>query len=199
MRLSLAVVLFALCSCTLSPPDSVVLIECSVAVPPDVTKIFGITTAKVRGTGFAVNGKIYTCRHVIEDATEIIVVLSNGDRQKAALLRQTDCDTDLAELKIPNPPPSLRLRDTPPIVDEIVFQIGNPQMMDFVMVKGYFLGSNGWNMFLLDTYKGNSGSPILDKHWKVIGMTHSMIEGTRYTNGGHLYELIHFIYPTKPL
>src|SRR5439155_17099340 len=137
------------------------------------------------GTGFALNGKIYTCDHVVHSAKKITVIFSNGKQQPAKLLRE-DADTDLAELQIPHPPRSLVLRRNPPHFFESVSEIGNPSDLQFVTTTGYFLTFSGVkhaNIFVLDTWFGNSGSPIFDSYGQVIGMCHAIMLGTRFTLG----------------
>jgi len=80
-----------------------------------------------------------------------------------------------------------------------VFQIGNPGDMRWLLVRGNFITFDTFeNRFLLDTWFGNSGSPIIDRRGYVLGMTHNIIRGTRFTGGGTLQELQNFINPTTP-
>src|SRR5439155_16428637 len=104
------------------------------------------------GSGFALNGKIYTCDHVVTGATKITVVFSNGEKEPATLLRE-DKETDLAELQIAHPPRSLVLRTQPPRFFEKVWEIGNPSDLRFVTTNGYFLTFTGRaNCFIIDTW-----------------------------------------------
>jgi S1-C subfamily serine protease len=149
------------------------------------------------GTGFAVNGRIYTCEHVIHGGKNIFVTLRNGSKQPARLIR-FDSRTDLAELKVEHPPVSLFMRRSAPGFFEKVWQIGNPGDMRFVTTNGWFLSFDGEsNIFVIDTYFGNSGSPLLDRSGYVIGMTHAIIRGTPFTYGGTLQDLDNFIHPAR--
>lgn len=175
--------------------QSVVLIESESTEEPLPGLIITVVHS---GTGFAVEGSIYTCEHVIHGAKKITVTLRTGNKQPAKLIR-FDVLTDLAELEIARPPISLRLRTTAPHWFEAVFQIGNPGPIRFAMTAGRFLSFDGVaNIFLLDTFFGNSGSPIMDRHGAVIGMTHAIILGTRFTMGGTLQELTNFVHPLTP-
>lgn len=190
--------------------QSVVEIRAEADEPNAIAEFFGIKNApKIhvihKGTGFAVNGRIYTCEHVIHGSTEISVTLNCSRRapgaceaQPAKLIRSNE-KIDLAELKIEHPPHSLTLRSYPPRWLESVWQIGNPGPLAFVITAGRFAATDGkMNFFILDTFFGNSGSPIMDSKGQVIGMTHLLVEGTRFTGGGTLAELRAFIYPGQP-
>ena len=97
------------------------------------------------------------------------------------------------------PRPTLTLRTSPPHFFEKVWEIGNPAEMRFVTTTGYFLTFNGKeNIFLIDSWFGNSGSPIMDNSGQVVGMAHDLIPGTRYCGGGTLQELQNFVHPERP-
>jgi S1-C subfamily serine protease len=150
------------------------------------------------GTGFALAGHIYTCAHVIRGSKKITVTLRTGKKQEATLLR-VDLPADLAELEIADMPPCLFLRAAAPHFFEKVWEIGNPGDLRFVTTTGYFLTFDGSeNRFLIDTWFGNSGSPLMDTAGRVIGMAHNIIKGTRFTGGGTLQELQNFIHPERP-
>ncbi len=187
----------ALFACN-SPDRSVVVVDTQVPAN-SLAMAFGVKIESHEGTGFAVNGRIYTCEHVVHNATAISVTLRNGKIEKAKVTKSDD-KIDLAELEIENMPPCLSLRSYAPRGFESVSQIGNPAGMRFIRVYGHFVTFNGWlNMFLIDTIPGNSGSPILDSNNQVIGMTHAIIEGSRFTCGGTLAGLRHFIYPNESI
>jgi S1-C subfamily serine protease len=195
---------------------SIVLVECQVEekplllilLPPAKSKTnvpySQLSTLKPKprltthsGTGFAVNGRIYTCEHVIHGGKNITVTLISGRKQPATLIR-FDSRTDLAELKIEHPPVSLLMRRSAPGFFEKVWQIGNPGDLRFVTTHGWFLSFDGEsNVFVIDTYFGNSGSPLLDHNGYVMGMTHAIIRGTRFTYGGTLQDLNNFIHPAR--
>lgn len=186
-------------ACARSVEQSIVSIDVTLDIPAHI-ELFGETdtrTVTLHGTGFAVNGRIYTCEHVIHEVSGIEVRLKNG-KKEIAKLTKSDEKTDLAELKIANMPPSLQIRDQVPQPMEPVTEIGNPFDIGWITTSGHFLSFNGGhNIFLIDTNPGNSGSPILDRYSRVIGMTHSIISGSRFTDGGRLSELRHFIYPNE--
>ncbi len=150
------------------------------------------------GTGFALSGRIYTCAHVVEGAKTVYVTLRDGRYQWARVLR-TDKGSDLAELQVGDMPPDLVLRSYPPVFPERVWEIGNPVGLRFVTTTGYFLTFDGLeNRFLIDTWFGNSGSPIMDNRGQVVGMAHDIIRGTRFTGGGTLQDLQNFTNPSTP-
>lgn len=144
------------------------------------------------GTGFVVNGHLLTCFHIIRNSTEISVTDYLGRRQKAVILKVWE-DRDLVMLSVVHMPPTLYF-GRPPEVNDPIWQIGNPFMFKFILSSGSFITNNeDDNIFLIDTFPGNSGSPLLNREGKVVGMTHATFGHSRITYGGTLRELYDFL------
>lgn len=224
---SLVVIWLGLAFILLQPPTineqkatrSVVSIEAKVKKKMTIFDLFFLSNPKTKGkdskdipkslpdiivtnggTGFSIeHGRILTCYHVVKDAVSVTVT-TNNVTQEAKIVRVSK-ETDLAELSVQNPPPSLRLGSRVPSVGDKLWQIGNPGPLAFVVTTGLFLTfdyENNNNTAILDTYFGNSGSPVMNRRGEVIGMTHTIIQGTRFTGIGTLQELTNFLHPSTP-
>jgi len=140
------------------------------------------------GSGFFISadGEILTNNHVVEDATEIRVQLSD-DSEYTATVVGTDPATDVALLKIEKPDrvfSHLALGDSEGVrVGQWVMAVGNPLQMEntvtvgVVSAKGRVLGmSEGGSSFenFIQTDAainlGNSGGPLVNLRSEVIGI-----------------------------
>ena len=135
------------------------------------------------GSGFIIDpaGYVVTNNHVIKDADEITVILSD-DRELPATLLGHDPKTDLALLKveIDEPLPSVRFGDSDAIrVGDWVMAIGNPFGLGSTVTAG-ILSARGRNInagpyddFLqtdASINRGNSGGPLFNMDGEVIGV-----------------------------
>ena len=137
------------------------------------------------GSGFVVSGDGYivTNHHVIEDASDLTVILN--DRQYKAELKGDDPATDLALLKIEaeGELPHLRLADSSAVrVGDWVMVIGSPlQLQNSVSVgvvsaKGRSINitpDSGLENFIQTDAAinfGNSGGPVVDLTGAVVGI-----------------------------
>ena len=147
------------------------------------------------GSGFIVtaDGYLVTSNHVVEDATEIQVVLNNGERL-AAEVRGRDPKTDLALLKIETD------GDLPYVVfgdsdgaraGDWVVAIGNPfglggtATSGIISARGRDIQSGPYDDYLqIDApiNRGNSGGPLFDTSGKVIGVNTAIFS----PNGGNV-------------
>lgn len=140
------------------------------------------------GSGFIIDkeGYIVTNNHVIENADQIKVKLSNGDEYKAELIGR-DPKTDLAIIKIDkaeNLVP-LELGDSDSLeVGSWVVAIGSPFGLEqtvtagIVSAKGRIIGSGPYDDFIqtdASINPGNSGGPLVDMNGKVIGINTAII------------------------
>ncbi|MFT4798197.1 MAG: serine protease Do [Candidatus Azotimanducaceae bacterium] len=136
------------------------------------------------GSGFIISsdGYILTNNHVVEDADEIIVALSDR-RERVAVLIGADPASDLALLKIDATDlPSIALGNSEKLkVGEWVIAIGSPFGFELsvtagiVSAKGRSLpAENGNYVPFIQTdvaiNPGNSGGPLLDLEGKVVGI-----------------------------
>lgn len=144
------------------------------------------------GSGFIINeeGYILTNYHVVEDATEIIVTLSNGDNKEyEATLIGKDALLDIALIKIEADEdlPSVVLGDSEALeVGEWVIAIGNPFGLGgtvtagIVSQKGRVIGAGPYDNFLqtdASINPGNSGGPLFNLKGEVVGINTAIISG----------------------
>jgi S1-C subfamily serine protease len=134
------------------------------------------------GTGFFVSedGIIVTCAHVVEDETKITVRISNDEYTAQVLAK--DKKTDLAVLKIDYRNPyhfKIANFNTAHLGDR-VFVLGFPlsDMLgsDISVTDGIVSAKSGMKSdqtnfrFSAPVQSGNSGGPIIDAHFEVMGV-----------------------------
>src|SRR5579871_488454 len=135
------------------------------------------------GSGFIIDptGYIVTNNHVIDDASDIQVTLSDGATVAAHVVGR-DSKTDVALLKIPTskPLPYLAFGDSKKArVGDWVIAVGNPFGLGGSVSAGIISGDNReinagpYDDFLqIDApiNPGNSGGPLFDQSGQVIGV-----------------------------
>ena len=157
------------------------------------TNVFGQTTPGVaQGSGvfFREEGYLLTNHHVVEDAVEVEVVLSNRQRLPAEIIG-TDKATDLAVLKVDPEEVEdlviLQLGDVDALrIGEWVVAIGSPLgfqgsvTVGVLSAKGRSLGTGDErldNLLQTDAVinPGNSGGPLLNVYGEVVGINTRVI------------------------
>ncbi len=141
-------------------------------------------TQQGTGSGFIIrkDGVVLTNNHVVENAKQITVILSDG-RELEAKVMGRDPKTDLAVLKI-DPAKSLhtaRLGDSDGVsVGDWVVAIGNPFGLSntvtagIVSAKGRAIGAGPYDDFIqtdAPINPGNSGGPLFNDRGEVVGIT----------------------------
>ena len=156
------------------------------------------------GSGFLISqdGYIMTNNHVVEDATQILVILKDR-REFSARVIGRDENTDIAIIKLEGSGfPSVRLGDPEQTrVGEWVLAIGNPLgNLDFtvtagiVSAKGRPLGiirETTRSNYTLESFiqtdaainPGNSGGPLVNIRGEVIGVNSAIASNTGYYEG----------------
>lgn len=143
------------------------------------------------GSGVIVDsqGHILTNNHIIQDADEILVLLSDG-RETAAELVGVDTETDLAVLKISLQPVSAITLGDPSRarVGDVVLAIGNPYgvgqsvSLGIVSATGrYNLGTSYYENFIQTDAAinpGNSGGALIDAYGNLIGINTAVLDET---------------------
>ena len=148
-------------------------------------------TAKGSGAIIDTEGHIITNNHVISGAQQIQVTLANGNMYSATLVG-TDTTTDLAVIKLDNPPSDLKavkFADSDKLaVGENVMAIGNPLGYDDTATTGIVSALNRpvtvtddnnneivTNAVQIDAAinPGNSGGPTFNAAGQVIGINSS--------------------------
>src|SRR3989475_803215 len=144
---------------------------------------------RASGSGVTVDprGYILTTNHVIENAQDITVRLSDGRKFTAKLVGR-DPKTDLAVLKVeaPSPLPAAELGDSDHLrVGQWAIAIGNPFGLDRTVTVG-IISATARNRVGVATYEnfiqtdasinpGNSGGPLLNLDGKVIGINTAIV------------------------
>jgi len=148
--------------------------------------------ARSLGSGFFISeeGYIVTNNHVIDQATEIEVVLADG-RELAATLIGTDPQTDLAVIKVDDPGtyPYVEFEsDTALRRGDWVVALGNPFGLGGTATAGILSadgrelgGDSPYTDFLqIDAAinRGNSGGPTFDLQGRVVGVNTAIFSPT---------------------
>lgn len=143
------------------------------------------------GSGFIIDpsGYIATNNHVIADAEEITVILSN-DTQLQAKIVGRDIKTDLALLKIdaPNPLPYVKFGNSDAVrVGDWVIAIGNPFGLGgsvsagIISARARDINTGPFDDFLQTDAainRGNSGGPMFNTQGEVIGINTAIFSPT---------------------
>jgi len=147
------------------------------------------------GSGFIIDeeGYIITNNHVIEEADEIKVRLSDKEEYDAKIVGK-DLKTDIALIKIdpPNGLPVVELGNSDELkVGEWVMAIGNPFGLDqtvtvgIVSAKWRKLGAGPYENFIQTDAainQGNSGGPLFNARGEVVGVNTAIFS----TTGGNI-------------
>src|SRR2546428_1519707 len=144
---------------------------------------------RASGSGVTVDprGYILTNNHVIENAQDITVRLSDGRKFTAKLVGR-DPKTDLAVLKVEAPPPlpAAELGDSDHLrVGQWAIALGNPFGLDRTVTVG-IISATARNRVGVATYEnfiqtdasinpGNSGGPLLNLDGKLIGINTAIV------------------------
>lgn len=142
------------------------------------------------GSGFLVNaeGWVVTNHHVVENADDIFVVLSSGERLRAECLG-TDPPTDLAILRVEGGPrrlPHLPLGDSSALqAGDFVVALGNPYGLGRSVSFGIVSATGRSGLGIVDVedfvqtdaaiHPGNSGGPLLNLSGEVIGVNAAIL------------------------
>lgn len=143
------------------------------------------------GSGFIIDsdGSILTNNHVVENATKIVVKLSDDEEYEAKVIGR-DQKTDIAVIKINAKAnlPAAGLGDSDKLeVGEWVVAIGNPFGLDstvtsgIVSAKGRHIGQGPYDNFIqtdASINPGNSGGPLINLRGEVIGINTAIFSRT---------------------
>lgn len=142
------------------------------------------------GSGFifSEDGYIITNNHVVERATDIKVILQNGDSYPAEIIG-TDPKSDLALLKIKPKTklPAVKFGNSDVLeIGDWVLAIGNPFGLGhtvtsgIISAKGRSLGLGSYDDFIQTDAAinpGNSGGPLFNFQGEVVGVNTAIIAG----------------------
>jgi len=164
-------------------------------------RFMGAVPEEGTGSGFVydTDGHIVTNYHVIEDADELLVTLSNGQVYDATVVG-SDPANDLAVIHIDagaDLPAPLTLGDSDDLrVGQFVVAIGNPYGLQqtlttgVVSALGRVIEGASDNSFIGEAIQtdaainpGNSGGPLLDLRGRVIGVNSQIISPSGASSG----------------
>ncbi len=154
------------------------------------------------GSGFLLSsdGYILTNNHVVADADEVSVTLSDGRVFKAKVVG-TDSTTDVAVVKIDaHNLPTLPIgNDEEARIGEWVLAVGNPLGLDFTVTAGIISAKgrgseinlpNASRLSISDFIQtdaainpGNSGGPLINTRGEVIGLNSAIASQTGFYSG----------------
>jgi len=143
------------------------------------------------GSGFIISedGYVVTNNHVVENATEIGIVMHDGT-QYDATVKGRDPKTDIALLKVNTDValPYVELGDSDKArVGEWVVAVGNPFGLGgsvtagIISARGRDINAGPFDDFIqIDApiNRGNSGGPLFDSHGRVIGVNSAIYSPT---------------------
>ena len=145
------------------------------------------------GVIISADGVLLTNNHVIEGASDIEVMLSDG-RQARATLVGTDPETDIAVLRIDLPDlPVIAMGDAASLqVGDAVLAIGNPFNVGQTVTSG-IVSALGRNQLGINTFEnfiqtdaainpGNSGGALVDADGRLVGINTAIFS----RSGGNL-------------
>jgi serine protease Do len=135
-----------------------------------------------QGSGFFISddGYVVTNNHVVENATDVKVVTSDGTEHAAKVIG-TDPKTDLALVKVSDGKnfPHVSFANGDPRVGDWVVAVGNPFGLGgtvtagIVSARGRDIGAGPYDDFLqidASINKGNSGGPTFNINGEVVGV-----------------------------
>ncbi|MBO0734938.1 MAG: trypsin-like peptidase domain-containing protein, partial [Methylocapsa sp.] len=140
------------------------------------------------GSGFVIDpsGTVVTNKHVIDDANEVTVILSDGHKLKAEIVG-TDQKVDIAVLRVKPDKPlkAAKFGDSNKMrVGDWVMAVGNPFGLGGTVTAGIISARNRNidsgpydNYFQTDAAinKGNSGGPLFNMAGEVIGVNTAIL------------------------
>ncbi|HYJ15730.1 MAG TPA: DegQ family serine endoprotease [Candidatus Limnocylindria bacterium] len=143
------------------------------------------------GSGFIIDGdgSILTNNHVVENASKIVVKLSDDQEYEAKVIGR-DAKTDIAVIKIAakSSLPAANFGDSDQLeVGEWVVAIGNPFGLDstvtsgIVSAKGRHIGQGPYDNFIqtdASINPGNSGGPLINLRGEIVGINTAIFSRT---------------------
>jgi serine protease Do len=153
------------------------------------------STSLGSGVIISSNGYIVTNNHVVNGADEIIVTLSNGDKEYKAKIIGLDSKTDLAVIKIEEKNlQAITFANSNNLQEgDVVFALGNPFGIGSTITQGIISAldksgviSNQYENFIqtdASINPGNSGGALIDSRGALIGINSAIISRSGDNNG----------------
>lgn len=184
--LSVPVIEFLKTSAKLSAKEEIATYKQSVVV---------VETEDSRGTGFSIteDGLIITNYHVVEEEEQVIVSFKEERLFNATVVEQyPDLDLAILEPDTREALPHLELAEKTTFTqNERVYFIGNPLKFNRIANEGHIIGYTqlkDWeeDVIMIDApvYRGNSGSPVINRKGQVIGVVFATLNHDTYGKVG---------------
>ena len=139
-------------------------------------------------------GTLVTNWHVVEDAAEIVIQLSDGRSAEPAVVG-VDAETDLAVLKIDvGPTQPINMGSSGALrIGDVVLAIGNPYGLTMSVTQG-IVSATGRGELNLSTFEnyiqtdaainaGNSGGALINTDGQLVGINTAVLEQDTSTQG----------------
>ena len=150
-------------------------------------KFFGIPKGELKqkslGSGFIISedGYIFTNYHVVKDAEDIKITLSNKNEYEAKIIGfDQDMDIALLKINVKESLPTVKMGDSDTLqIGEWVIAIGNPFGLEHTVTAGIVsakwrsIGQGPYNSFIqtdASINPGNSGGPLIDLDGEIVGI-----------------------------
>lgn len=151
--------------------------------------------AKSLGSGVIIDsgGLVVTCAHVIENAREILVKLSDNREFKGQVIAK-DTQNDLALIRLKNVPgnvllPAVSLEKSEVEVGDLVLAIGNPFGVGQTVTNGIIsaIARKVGGRILIQTdapiNPGNSGGALISMNGNLVGIPNAILSKTGASHG----------------
>ncbi len=165
--------------------------------------VVSVRAGRATGSGFAIDqqGHVVTNAHVVEGASNVSLVLSNG-RSVDARIVGVDADNDLAVLQVSGNVEGLRAltlgRSSQLKVGDPVLAVGSPLGLEGTVTAGIVsavdrqarFGDNGNRQTAIQTdaaiNPGNSGGPLVNAAGQVVGVNTAIATLTSSSRSGSI-------------
>ena len=155
---------------------------------------FRVETSYGSAVAIDPTGYLVTNWHVVENAAEIVVQLSDGRSDEPEVVG-VDAETDLAVLKIDvGETPAIRLGSSAQLrIGDVVLAIGNPYGLTKSVTQG-IVSATGRGELYLSTFEnyiqtdaainaGNSGGALINVRGELVGINTAVLEQDANTQG----------------